>query len=326
MSSPQVHPAIMLMVCYSNSMKILQVVLLICLSVGILSLPEMASAQLVPCSGGPSDPCDTCHVIALVNEVISWLIGILFLVFAILMSVAGIQLVTSGGNTSALEAAKSKFKNALIGIIITMAAWLMVDTLLKVILNNGEIEWQQEGGGVIPRPWQEIECFTAAVPTPEGTLDSWAASTTISGPQPYTASTTLTGPGNPGIVDFADQMAAAGCVYNQALRNGCRGNPGYTDCSDLVANARAANGWPPRGVTTAQMHQPQNSVPIALAGQLQPGDAVVYRRPDNTGHVVICKNVGCTEVIHARGRGRGIQSTPSAYHLQQPGARVLRRD
>jgi hypothetical protein len=84
---------------------------------------------------------------------ISWVIGIIFVIFAVLLVVAGFQLVTSAGNQSAQQSAKEKFINALIGIIIVLAAWLLVDTLMRAVLpeDTGVIE----GWGF----WAEVQCF-----------------------------------------------------------------------------------------------------------------------------------------------------------------------
>ncbi len=101
--------------------------------------------------------CSFCNLIEMANIIIKWLFGILFLIFAVIMFSAGFGLVTAGGNDVALSAAKSKFQNALIGIVIIMAAWLLIDTIMKGLLTDGELK----GWG----PWSEVECKeqTAAV-------------------------------------------------------------------------------------------------------------------------------------------------------------------
>jgi len=89
------------------------------------------------------------------NTIIQWLIGFTFMLFAVLFAIAGFKLVTSGGNTSAMSAAKDSLVNALIGLLLILAAWLIVDTLMKAVLKGdaGEID----GWG----PWAEVKCFYA---------------------------------------------------------------------------------------------------------------------------------------------------------------------
>lgn len=94
----------------------------------------VSAATLVPCGGPGEDPCQTCHVVSLVNNVVAWLVMILGTIAAILIIVAGVRLVTSGGNTSAIEQAKSSMTNLIIGYLIVLSAWLVLDYGLKALL------------------------------------------------------------------------------------------------------------------------------------------------------------------------------------------------
>lgn len=105
------------------------------------------------------------------NIILKWLIGVLFVLFAVVAAIAGFGLVTSGGNQEAKSAAKSKLTNAIIGIVIVLAAFLLVDTILRALLpgDTGEIT----GYG----PWAEVKCHvqvstqdapSAQIPTPSG--------------------------------------------------------------------------------------------------------------------------------------------------------------
>jgi len=119
----------------------------------ILLIPDQAQAQLglteALCDG---TVCSACHLTELANRLIQWLIGVVVMLFAVLAVWAGFGLVTSGGNPSALQDAKSRFTNAFIGLLIVLSAWILVDTLMRGIVNgaNGEIA----GYG----PWSEIQC------------------------------------------------------------------------------------------------------------------------------------------------------------------------
>jgi hypothetical protein len=135
----------------------------------------------IPCNG---PDCSTCHLVALVNTIVKWLIGIVFIFFAIIAVYAGFQMVMSGGNSGALSDAKEKFTNAFIGLIIVLAAWLMVDTLMRGLLDNSNGTIENYG------PWSNVQCVGQYVPdilpgqwpgdpdTPTG------ATSTPSGPRP----------------------------------------------------------------------------------------------------------------------------------------------
>ncbi len=152
----------------------------------LLVLPtDVVTAQggFVTCNGVD---CSACNFVELLNLLIVWLFGIVFVIFAVLMVMAGFGLVTSGGNQSALDAAKSKFTNAIIGIIIVFAAWIIVDTLLRGTLAGGAGEITGYG------PWARVQCMVqtqtfewAGDPDSQSSANaSTTATSTALGPRP----------------------------------------------------------------------------------------------------------------------------------------------
>ncbi len=282
-----------------------------------------ADTPFVPCDGGPNNPCGSCEIVSMANTIIQWLIGITFMLFAVLFAIAGFKLVTSGGDTAAKSAAKASLVNALIGLVLILAAWLIVDTLMKALVSGNK---EGNGGakidGVINGwgPWAEVKCFYQEETVRyEGTVET-TYSAAGAGVDPATLGT-----GNEAVVAFAEQMKAKGCVYDQSRRNACSGTPGYTDCSDLVSTAFKAAGATPPGGTTAALYPAATE--IGSKDTLRPGDALVYRYPCDTGtcgHTVICKDVGCNSVIHASGRRTGIKEGNSSSFLAKPGVKVVR--
>lgn len=113
-----------------------------------------APSGFVPCGG---INCSFCHLVQLGQNVLNWIFGIVFVIFGVIMVVAGFGLVTSGGNQSKLDEAKQKFSNAIIGIIIVFAAWLIVDTLLKAAVPDGELSGVNAELGM----WHTIDCGLA---------------------------------------------------------------------------------------------------------------------------------------------------------------------
>ncbi len=113
----------------------------------------VGAAGLVPCGGVGEPACESCHVVSLADNVIGWLVLILGTIAAIVIAYAGIKLVTSGGNQRAMEDAKSMITNIIIGYIIVLAGWLIIDYIMKVLVNEGTF-------GV----WNEIECVAQPIP------------------------------------------------------------------------------------------------------------------------------------------------------------------
>jgi cell wall-associated NlpC family hydrolase len=304
-------------------------------------LPDTTSAQGIFAGICEGATCSACHLAVIGNTLIDWLIGVIMVLFAVLAVVAGFGLVTAGGNPTAVTDAKSKFTNAIIGLLIVLSAWLIVDTLMKALIgNNGVIE----GYG----PWAEIKCATQSesevkpgdlgtfdqVEFEEMEIDRAGVDDTFESSSAAVPAGSY-GSAGAGIVSYARAMDRQQCNYSMARRNGCTGSPGFTDCSDLVNNAFRTAGCRSPGITTAQMYP--RATAIGSRSSLRMGDSVVYRNSSNTaGHVVICVSDGCSTVIHAAGRGapdgqpatiavpEQLRENNSGSYLGRPGARVLR--
>ena len=109
----------------------------------LIVLPVTVLAQgngLVPCGRG-DDMCGTEDIVPLVDGVVRFLITILSALAVIVMVYAGFQMVTSGGDETKWRQAKGMFTNVVIGIIIVLAAWLIVDTILEVVTGTGLSGW-----------------------------------------------------------------------------------------------------------------------------------------------------------------------------------------
>ena len=119
----------------------------------VLIAPFVASAQLpsqiVPCDGtsaGGGTECTVCHIAELAQNVLNTGIYIAVFLSAILFAWAGWKYVTAGGNSGQAGQAREIFTNVLIGLIIILAGWLVVDTVMKTLVDES----------VALGPWNKI--------------------------------------------------------------------------------------------------------------------------------------------------------------------------
>ncbi|MEX0917349.1 MAG: pilin [Candidatus Paceibacterota bacterium] len=100
-------------------------------------LPLFASAQgLVPCGGEGQPACNLCELVELGDNVLDFIIGAGVLISALLFAWAGILLVTAAGDSGQVGRAKSIFQGVIIGLIIMLAAWAIVDVILSTLTNK----------------------------------------------------------------------------------------------------------------------------------------------------------------------------------------------
>lgn len=92
------------------------------------------AAGLVPCDN-VSTKCDWSQLMALINGVIHFvLFGMVIPIAAIMFAYAGFLMITVGGEAAgARTKAKGIFTNVVIGLIIAVAAWLIVELILTTL-------------------------------------------------------------------------------------------------------------------------------------------------------------------------------------------------
>jgi hypothetical protein len=120
---------------------------------GLALFPNLVSAAgLVPCGGKGEDPCQMCHVVQLIDSVAGWLVAVLGIVAAIMIIAAGLRLVMSMGNTSAVTAAKKIMINMFVGYLIVLSGYLLVDFGLKSLVDSSTYG-----------TWKSIQCLAQPV-------------------------------------------------------------------------------------------------------------------------------------------------------------------
>lgn len=377
--------------------------------------PKSTPPGLVPCGNNIdwrvdgsyirySGECTVCDLAILGMNILNFLIVIMIAVAALIFVQAGWLYITSPSNPGNIARAHKLFTSTLMGIIIILAAYLLIDTVMRSLI-SGSLDTEAEISGF--GPWNEILCeggrnstyfipvlgsinLTASVlvlpkldcDTVRGTCVGSASQcgsgstprtdTSCSGATPICCTTADVGntctarvgsisyPGHcypsacpdgqlgatsgdctggstccyqpvsdkgTAIVACAETFKAQGCIYSKENRNGCRGTPGYTDCSDLAYTCYDSAHCASPGHTTLEMYNRSDAVLVTSiqVSTLKPGDLVVYRYPDGTGgHVVICMNDGCSTSIAAAGTGRGILIQNAGSHLSKDGAKIIR--
>lgn len=94
---------------------------------------DQAPQGLVPCTG---INCDMCKGGKLIQRVITFMIGIAIPIATLLFAWAGILYFSSGANPGNKDRAKQIFVDAFVGFLIALAAFLIVNTILNVLLNK----------------------------------------------------------------------------------------------------------------------------------------------------------------------------------------------
>jgi hypothetical protein len=164
----------------------------------------------------------------------------------VFIAVAGFTYMTSGGNAEKRQLANKRLTNAVIGLLIVLCAYLLVDSIMKVIYNPNA------GDGTVKfGPWNSIlgsnpgaDCF--AVRQPPASLPGLlgannTASNATGGPGVATGPTTLPTSSTSGL----NVSAAVNHLDSAAIPS-----PGNGQCAQWVRQALDAGGFDDSGHPT----------------------------------------------------------------------------
>ena len=115
--------------------------LLVIVTIVLVAIPALASAagglptRIVQCGSAYQPACGLCDIATLAQNVLNTGIFIAVFLSAILFAWAGWKYVTAGGGGD-VSAAREIFTNVLVGLVIILAAWLIVDTIMRTLVNE----------------------------------------------------------------------------------------------------------------------------------------------------------------------------------------------
>jgi hypothetical protein len=122
----------------------------------LLIFPSLALASSTPASGIDTDKMDaqtralvnaagiseTTSLAFIIATIIQVLLGFLGIIFLILTIVSGFKWMTAQGNDDEIKKAKKTLTNAIIGLVVVLAAYIITSTLFRILPFGGG------GGGV----------------------------------------------------------------------------------------------------------------------------------------------------------------------------------
>ena len=122
------------------NMKVARVILPLAVA---LVAPTLASAQLVTCSG--SD-CSWADLVQLADNILDLIITVAIIASAIMFAYVGFLLFSDSGNMENVKKGKKVFMHVVVGLVIVLVAWLIIDTILDVLTGEGLEERRQDIG------------------------------------------------------------------------------------------------------------------------------------------------------------------------------------
>ena len=111
-----------------------------------LSFAQVGLKTIVPekCQGAnAATQCGLCEFAQLAQNILNDAIYFAVVVSAILIAWAGWQYLTAGGQPYKVKSAKKTFTNIVIGLVLVVASWLFVNTILNALTGTSGLQWNR---------------------------------------------------------------------------------------------------------------------------------------------------------------------------------------
>lgn len=106
----------------------------------VFTVPTVVSAQIVP---DCAPDCSFEDLVALGQNILNFIVGLSIIASGVMFAVAGFLLLTAGGDIGKVSKGKKIFGYVVVGLIIVLTAWLVINTILEVLTGRG---FEERGG------------------------------------------------------------------------------------------------------------------------------------------------------------------------------------
>lgn len=187
-------------------------------------------------------------VLETIRNLINFVLSMGVVIFILILSYAGFLFMTSSVNAENRNKAKSILMNAVIGLIIALAAWLIVDFVMKVFYNGRFGPWNTilVGEGEASHCIDPITPTITGTPTPPGTGSGGISGT----PGAPGTPTTPEGPSQPGATTPAQPGDLSGITLNIGA-NAVVSTSAQTKLKQILRNANLTSASITSGRRTA---------------------------------------------------------------------------
>lgn len=102
----------------------------------LITVNIASAAGIVPCGGQGEDPCTICHLFIGINNLVQFLAFYAATPIAVIVIIYGAFMwITAAGSETNIEKGKTAIKMAVLGIVIAFAGVLIVDTIIKALVD-----------------------------------------------------------------------------------------------------------------------------------------------------------------------------------------------
>ncbi|MEZ4180338.1 MAG: pilin [Candidatus Doudnabacteria bacterium] len=111
-------------------------------ALAVSTVPQVADAQLINdiannCPEGTGVRCSEGSIVEIFRLVLNWALAIAFLIAVIFLIYGGFQYIFAGGNDDAAGKGSKTITNALIGLVIIVLSFIIVQIVYRFVSGSG---------------------------------------------------------------------------------------------------------------------------------------------------------------------------------------------
>ena len=116
---------------------------------------------IVPCGTAATTPCTLCDLFLLADNVTDFMVYAGFLVVSVFIGYGGLMILAGSYSESKVQRGKEILTSAIVGLLILLAAWLIVDTAIKLLLGIDvfSVSSSLPAGLGTFGPWNAVQCY-----------------------------------------------------------------------------------------------------------------------------------------------------------------------
>ena len=117
--------------------------------ISLLAAPVVFGAGLVQCDEQNPASCTLCALFATVKAIYNFVTQLTIVLAVGYIMFGGYEMLVAGANPGLYAKGKSHIFQAFIGLAIVLAAWFIVDILMRALTGSGDI---------YGAPWRTLNC------------------------------------------------------------------------------------------------------------------------------------------------------------------------
>ena len=125
-----------------NWLNIAQLAIVFMIAVAPVVLPSVAHGQLINtfvnnCPADTGVRCSEGSIASIFRLIINWALAIAFIAAVIVLIYGGFLYITSAGNTDQATKGKTAIMNALVGVVIIVLSYIIVQIVYRFVSGSG---------------------------------------------------------------------------------------------------------------------------------------------------------------------------------------------